>query len=293
MRTMFLFIGFFVLILLLSGCTSNGNSKNSPTIVAYYPNEDFSPSTGKPERYLSPEPDDSGYVSHYYVVKDVLCADNSFPELVTFFWNNPSSEDAYIAGSISTPSAHYVARADAIFNASVRVDYVCDGRSETVEISSCRKEMPFFFAENGILYNEELRIGCPGDYAPYVIGNKTVIEKGIPLGVDSGDGWIVTSYSIEVAEPYDYSVVGCAGYNEHWLHTYLRESVNGSVCRVGECRGTWHTFECPADNVQHVRKEVYVEKDCSSVSQQKDFRQPIYWYNSTNEPEFITPPNKP
>jgi|GEM_PF-3119112 len=286
MRALLIFAGFLIVLALLLGCISNGESRNGPTIVPYYYDEEFSPFTGELERYVAAEPDESGYATHYYAVKGLSCPNEETPEIVSFVWDNPSTQDTYIAGSISGPVSHYEAVLDAIFNISVRVDYVCGARPAIAELDAVRKKLFLYSAEDGVLYKEELRITCPGDYMPFSASNRSPIEKGIPLGIDSGDGWVVAAYHLEVAEPYDYSTEGCAKYDEHWIHTYVRETVNGSNCIPGECRGTWYTYECPSDNSQGIRKEVYAGKDCASVSEQKDFRHPQNWYLVPESPDF-------
>ncbi len=279
-----------ILLLLFCGCPSNGNDSNGPTIVPYYYDEEFSPFTGELERYVAPQPDESGYVTHYYTAKGISCPNGVSPEIVSFVWDNPSTQEIYIAGSLSGPVAHYQALHDAIFNISVRVDYVCEGRPGIAELDAQRKKFMAYSAEEGVLYVQEMRITCPGDYMPYPVSNKTAIEKGIPISVDSGEGWIVAAYRLEVAEPYDYSMEGCAKYDEHWIHTYVRESVNGTSCTPGECRGTWYTYECPEDNSEGARMEVYAGKECTSVFAQKDFRHPQKWYQLLEQPNFPSAP---
>ncbi len=293
MKAALILVGLLIALTLFFGCISDGESKNGPTIVPYYYDEGFSPFTGELERYVAPEPDESGYATHYYAVKGLSCPNDEVPEIVSFVWDNPSSGETYIAGSISGPVAHYEAITGSIFNVSVRVDYVCGARPAIAELDAERKKLLSYYAEEGVLYKEEFRITCPGDHMPYSVSNKTPIEKGIPIGIDSGDGWVLTAYRLEVAEPYDYSTQGCAEYDEHWVHTYVRESANGTNCVLGECRGTWYTYECPADNSEELRKEVYAGKDCTSVSSQKDFRHPQNWYilpDSPNFPDVGIPP---
>jgi len=267
------------------GCTSNGESEDA-LIVPYFYDEEFSPFTGEIERYVAPEPDEEGYATQYYAVYGLGCPSGESPENVQFIWDNPSTGAVYIAGSLSGPVAHYNAQENAVFNISARVDYNCGGRAHVAELASERKKILEYIAEEGVLQVRELRATCPGGYFPATIVGSTPIEKGIPLGIDSGEGWVVSAYHLEVAEPYDYSTEGCAKYSEHWIHTYVRESANGTSCTLGECRGTWYTYECPEDNAEGLRKEVYSGKECASISEQKDFRQPQSWYVQIAKPEF-------
>jgi hypothetical protein len=276
-------------ILLLSGCISQGEPQES-MVVPYFEDEKFSAPTGELERYVSPQPDEYGYSSQRYAVRGISCPAGAPPEIVSFSWNNPASEDVYLAGSAGGPVGHYRASHDASFNISARVDYVCEGRPQIANALAQRKEFMLYFAEEGILYAQEARITCPGDFLLSEVSDPAPIEKGIPVGVDSGEGWVVRSYSLVAAEPYDYALYGCGKYSEHWLHTYLRESEGGASCTVGDCRGSWHTFECPEGNEEGVRKEVYAGKGCASVSQQKDFRPPSEWYGLLDLPEFASVP---
>lgn len=275
--------------LLFAGCASNGSNGDSAIIVPYFEDEQYSGFTGEIERHVAPQPDDYGYASHYYTIMGLECPNGSEPEVVTFNWENPSIQEVYLAGSPSGPVAQYKATNDAVFTITLRVDYVCEGRSEISEIESQRKSIMLYFAEEGVLYEQEARATCPGEYLPALISEKDSIGKGILVGSDSGEGWIVTSHKIIVAEPYDYEIYGCGKYDEHWLNTYLRESVNGTTCEVGECRGFWNTFECPEDNSEGLRREVFAGKNCPSVSQQKDFRNPSEWYYLLDNPEFMQP----
>lgn len=287
MRTLFLLPLFFIsLFFLFPGCTSTAVESNGPDILPYFGDEQFSQFTGELERYAAPEPDDYGYTNQQYIVKGLSCPSGDPVEITTFYWNNPSAQEVYLAGSPSGPVSQYRATPEAAFNISVRVDYVCGGRPEVANLEAQRKKSVAYFAEEGVLYSQEMRLTCPGDFMPAAVSEKTRIEKGVLAGVDSGEGWIVTSYSLEVAEPYDYSIYGCGEYDEHWMHTYVRSSVNGTSCTVGECRGSWHTFECPDGTFPSVRREIYAGKNCASVSQIKDFRSPSTWYDMLNQPSF-------
>jgi hypothetical protein len=281
-----------VLFLVFAGCPSNGPGGSSPLIIPYFEIEEFSEVTGEMERYVPPQPDEYGYASQQYTAMGISCSNGNDPEIVSFSWENPSNADVYIAGSPNEPKAHYRAKADAVFSISLRVDYLCDGRPEIIDLESQRKSIPVYFAEDGFLYEQDSRATCPGNYMPYLLPETHSIGKGITPGSDSGDGWVVLSHTIVVAEPYDYPAEGCGKYDEHWLHTYMRESVNGTGCEVGECRGFWHTFECPGNNEQGVRREVYAGKNCVSVSQQKDFRNPSEWFVLLDGPEFQAPTTK-
>ena len=289
MKTHLLFSLVLFSLLLFCGCISTGEEGNGPMITPYYYDEEFSPFTGELERYAAPQPDDSGYAAYFYTVKGLSCPNGATPEIVSFAWDNPSTVQTYIAGSSSGPVAHYKAVSDAIFNVSVRVDYVCEGRPETAKLSAQRKKLMLYSAKEGILYVQEMRATCPGEYMLSSVSNISPIEKGISVGVDSGEGWIVSAYRLEVAEPYDYSTKGCTKYDEHWIHTYIRESANGTSCALGECRGTWYTYECPADNSKGIRMEAYAGRECASVSAQKDFRHPQKWYQLLEQPDFPTP----
>jgi len=283
---------FFPLLLsflLFAGCASNGANGDSAIIVPYFEDEQYSDFTLELERDVAPQPDEYGYASHYYTVMGIACPDGSEPEVVTFNWENPSAQDTYIAGSPSGPVAHYKAINDAVFSINLRVDYVCAGRSEIADLESQRKSIMVYFAEEELLYEQETRATCPGDYLPSLVNGINSIGKGVKVGSDSGEGWIVTSHKIVVAEPYDYAIYGCGKYDEHWLNTYMRESINGTTCEVGECRGFWNTFECPQDNSGGVRKEVYAGKNCISISQQKNFRNPSEWYHLLDNPDFMQP----
>ncbi len=285
MRNLFIF-PLLLSFLLFAGCASNGSNGDSAFIVPYFEDEQYSDFTGEIERYVAPQPDEYGYTNHYYTIMGFECPDGSEPEVVTFNWENPSTQEVYLAGSPSEPFAHYRATNDAVFTVKLRVDYVCEGRSEISEAESQRKGIMLYFAEEGMLYEQEAMATCPGDYLPTLISEKDSIGKGTPVGADSDEGWFITSHKVVVAEPYDYAINGCGKYDEHWLNTYMRESVNGTHCEIGECRGFWHTFECPKDNAEGVRREVYAGKNCISVSQQKDFRSPQEWYNILEIPEF-------
>lgn len=276
----------FAIFLVFAGCPSNGSGESAPLIVPYFEGEEFSEFTGELERYVSPQPDEYGYTSQHYAVMGLSCSNGIEPEIVSIAWENPSSKDAYIAGSPNEPVVHYRATKDAVFIISLRVDYLCDGRPEIADLEAERKSIPVYFAEDGLLYEQDSRATCPGNYMPYLLPETHSIGKGITPGSDSGDGWIVLSHSIVAAEPYDYQIEGCGKYDEHWLHTYMRESVNGTGCEAGECRGFWHTFECPQDNGDGVRKEVYAGKNCASSSQQKDFRSPSEWFVLLDDPDF-------
>lgn len=273
-------------LLILYGCTTSNLESEDAMVVPYFYDEEFSEFTGELERYVAPEPDSEGYTTQYYAVSGLGCPNGDSPENVKFLWDNPSSYQVYIAGSPVGAVAHYSAQSNAIFNISVRVDYTCGGRAHVAELNSERKRILEYVSEDGVLQQRELRATCPGGYLPATIVGSTPIEKGIPIGIDSGEGWTVSAYRMEVAEPYDYSTQGCAKYPEHWMHTYVRETINGVECSLGECRGTWYTYECPEDNPDGLRREVYAGKECASVANQKDFRQPQEWYVQIEKPGF-------
>lgn len=277
----------FLFLLLLSGCTSE-EGENGPSVVPYFEDEQFSPFTGELERYVAPQPDSNGFASQRYAVSGLSCPGGKTPRIVTFSWNNPASNDVYLAGSPSGPVAHYRTQNGAVFNISARVEYVCEGRTEIAEVEAGRKKLMLYYAEEGILYSQEARATCPGEYFLSKSSERDTIEKAVPVGVDSGEGWIVSAYRLEVAEPYDYPLHGCGKYSEHWTHTYLRETTNGSSCSVGECRGPWYTFRCPSEEGEP-RIEMYAGKNCASVSQIKDFRSVSEWYDLMDNPEFPSP----
>ena len=130
----------FLFLLLLSGCTSE-EGENGPSVVPYFEDEQFSPFTGELERYVAPQPDSNGFASQRYAVSGLSCPGGKTPRIVTFSWNNPASNDVYLAGSPSGPVAHYRTQNGAVFNISARVEYVCEGRTEIAEVEAGRKKL--------------------------------------------------------------------------------------------------------------------------------------------------------